>query len=57
LKTFAAAFNSPKYLRESAIGSGPYEFQQWTTGEFIRLKRKEKWWGDKIENPPLLMQA
>ena len=57
LKTFAAAFNSPKFLREPVVSSGPYEFQQWTTGEFIRLKRNEKWWGDKIENPPLLMQA
>jgi len=57
LMTFAAAYNSPKYLRESVVGSGPYEFKQWTTGEFIRLERKQKWWGDKIENPPLLMQA
>jgi len=57
LKSFATAFNSPKYLREAKVGSGPYDLDQWTTGEFIRLKRKEKWWGDKIENPPLLMQA
>ena len=57
LKTFATAYNSPKYLREAKVGSGPYELDQWTTGEFIRLKRKEKWWGDKIENPPLLLQA
>jgi peptide/nickel transport system substrate-binding protein len=27
------------------------------TGEFIRLKRKQNWWGDKIENAPLLLQA
>jgi peptide/nickel transport system substrate-binding protein len=57
LKTFATTYSSPKYLREPAVGSGPYELDQWTTGEFIRLKRKANWWGDKIENPPLLLQA
>jgi peptide/nickel transport system substrate-binding protein len=57
LKTFATDYSSPKFLRETVVGSGPYVFDQWSTGEFIRIKRAEHWWGDKIENPPLLMQA
>ena len=57
LKRFAILFESPEFLRETKIGSGPYEVDQWMTGEYIRLKRKENWWGDKIENPPLLLQA
>ncbi len=57
LKSFADHFNSPKYLREPSVGSGPYELEQWSTGEFIRLKRKANWWGNTLENPPLLMQA
>lgn len=57
LKQFATTYTSPKFFRETVIGCGPYQLDQWATGEFIRLKRTEKWWGDKIENPPLLMQA
>ncbi|HEX5111214.1 MAG TPA: ABC transporter substrate-binding protein, partial [Saprospiraceae bacterium] len=57
LKTFATAFSSPKFLRAIAVGCGPYVFDQWSTGEYIRIKRAKDWWGDKIENPPLLMQA
>jgi len=57
LKAFATNFNSPKLLREPAVGSGPYELDQWATGEFIRLKRKTNWWGDQLDHPPLLMQA
>ncbi len=57
LKRFALLFESPEFLREKVAGSGPYELDQWMTGEFIRLKRKQNWWGDKIENAPLLLQA
>ncbi len=57
LKSFATTYTSPKYFRETVIGCGPYQLDQWSTGEFIRLKRTANWWGDKIENPPLLMQA
>ena len=55
LKKFAADFESPKYLRETVTGSGPYELESWVTGEYIKLKRKEDWWGDQIKDAPLLM--
>jgi len=57
LKLFADLFQSPRFTREVVEGSGPYKFDAWTTGEFISLNRKENWWGDKIENRPLLLQA
>jgi peptide/nickel transport system substrate-binding protein len=57
LKRFATLYESPEFFRETVSGAGPYELDQWVTGEFIRLKRKENWWGDKIENGPLLLQA
>ena len=57
LKRFATLYESPEYFRETVVGSGPYVLDQWMTGEFIRLKRQEKWWGDNLKDPPLLLQA
>ncbi|MEP6646891.1 MAG: ABC transporter substrate-binding protein [Saprospiraceae bacterium] len=57
LKQFAESFESPHFGREMVMGAGPYELDNWTTGEFIRLKRKSNYWGDKISNPPLLVQG
>ncbi|HEY3387860.1 MAG TPA: ABC transporter substrate-binding protein [Saprospiraceae bacterium] len=57
LKRFASRFESPEFFRETVTGSGPYELDQWITGEYIRLKRKQNWWGDNIKDPPLLLQA
>lgn len=57
LKKFATEYESVKYFREVVTGSGPYELEDWVTGEYIRLKRKENWWGDQIDNRPLLLHA
>ncbi len=57
LKKFATTFESPHFFREVVTGAGPYELDTWVTGEFIRLKRKQSYWGDKISDPPLLIQA
>lgn len=57
LKRFATLFESPEYYRETVAGSGAYTLDEWMTGEYIRLKRIQNWWGDKISNPPLLLQA
>ena len=46
LKKFADFFNSeeagrnPKYL----IGSGPYIFDKWETGQFVELRRNPNYW-------------
>jgi len=49
IKQFAEAFNSPKFAREKGfvVGSGPYDFDGWETGQYISLSRKKDWWGDK----------
>ncbi|MEO5906115.1 MAG: ABC transporter substrate-binding protein [Saprospiraceae bacterium] len=57
LKLFAAQFESTQFLREKIEGSGPYKFDSWVTGEYIRIKRKEMWWGDKLTDRPLLLQG
>lgn len=50
LKEFGAEYNSEKYQREKGYigGSGPYEFDEWVTGQRIVLKKKKNWWGDKF---------
>ncbi|RPI15384.1 MAG: hypothetical protein EHM58_14240 [Ignavibacteriae bacterium] len=46
LKKFADFFNSedagrnPKYL----IGSGPYTFERWETGQYVELRRNPNYW-------------
>ena len=48
---FAKEFNSDKYSRDkgAVVGCGPYEFDQWISGQRVILKRKQNWWGDKLK--------
>ncbi len=59
LKAFAEEFNSPKFSREKGfvVGSGPYSFEGWETGQSITLKRKANWWGDKVKDSGDVLQA
>ncbi|MFN8286955.1 MAG: ABC transporter substrate-binding protein [Chitinophagales bacterium] len=49
---FADYFNSEKLAREHGfiVGCGPYEFDQWVTGQRITVKRKQNWWGDALKD-------
>lgn len=49
---FATDFNSEKYQREKGfiVGSGPYQFDEWITGQKIVLSKKKDWWGDKVKD-------
>ena len=57
LKTFASSFQSVTFFRDTVQGAGPYAFESWTTGESIKLKRKQNWWGDTVADAPLLLKA
>ncbi|MGB1204064.1 MAG: ABC transporter substrate-binding protein [Chitinophagales bacterium] len=50
IQEFAKEFNSSKFAREKGfvVGSGPYEFTEWETGQQIVLTKKKNWWGDKV---------
>lgn len=52
LKQFAEAFNSEKYAREKGFvsGSGPYQFEEWQSGQKIVLTKKANWWGNKLSS-------
>lgn len=54
LKRFAELFNSPKYSKETVMGSGPYRFVEWSNGQHIILERKKDWWGNQANNPMLV---
>jgi peptide/nickel transport system substrate-binding protein len=53
---FAEKFNSAKMKREPTeiIGSGPYKFVEWTTGQRVVLERKKDWWGDRVKGNKML---
>ncbi len=53
INAFAEQFESEKYQREKGwiVGSGPYEFVKWETGQYITLSRKASWWGDQVDDP------
>ena len=38
-------------FRFDPVGSGPFEWVEWTQGDFVRLQRNEDYWGD--ETPSL----
>jgi len=52
LQAFADEFLKPKYAREAGgvVGSGPYELEEWVTGQRLTLSKKESWWGDAVED-------
>ena len=52
LRKFADDYNSEKFQREKDYisGCGPYEFVEWVTGQRIKLKKKNNWWGDKLKS-------
>lgn len=46
MKAFAAHFNSSDVKRSTKlnVGSGPYVFDEWKTGESVSLRRNTSWW-------------
>jgi peptide/nickel transport system substrate-binding protein len=39
------AFNT-----EKPVGAGPFKFEDWTEGDFVRLTRWDDYWGDDVPN-------
>ena len=37
-------------FRFDPVGSGPFEWVEWTQGDFVRLRRNEDYWGDETPN-------
>ncbi len=45
---FATQFNDVRFQQDNCTGSGPYTLDAWETDQFIKISRKENWWGDKF---------
>ena len=47
---FAENFNSQKYQREKGyvVGCGPYQFEDWKTGQRLVITKVPNWWGEKF---------
>ena len=57
LVKFAQQFSSEELSRNAILGNGPYELSEWQTGQFLILKKKDKWWGEKYANQNALFMA
>lgn len=44
----SAMEKDPEGYAEHPIGTGPFEFVKWASGDYIELKTNENWWGGKI---------
>lgn len=53
LQKFAAVFNSNTFSREVVEGAGPYKLASWEADQYIKLIRKENWWGEHMHAPNL----
>lgn len=51
---FAKSFNDARFHADVSIGAGPYTIADHQTDQFVRLERKENWWGNKYPDRPLL---
>ena len=56
LLTFAEEFNSPDN-RENIVGSGPYKFEEWETGQRVVLSKKKDWWGNKYKGQNVFFES
>ncbi|AQL43390.1 ABC transporter substrate-binding protein [Halorientalis sp. IM1011] len=42
--------NKQSFNKENPVGAGPYEFDEWKQGEYVRLKKWGDYWADPTPN-------
>ncbi len=47
---FANTFNDSRFHSEVSVGSGPYRLTDWQTDQYIRIERKENYWGSSFSD-------
>lgn len=57
LQEFATILNTPKFSRETVVGSGPYTLKEWMTGEKVVLEKRADWWGDRYAEKESVLRA
>lgn len=53
-KQIAQSFSSVKFSNETISGAGPYELDSWETDQYLKLSRKDNWWGNNYPERTLL---
>lgn len=48
IRRFAERYNAMQREPQQIVGCGPYQLEEWTTGQQIVLRRKLTWWGDTL---------
>jgi peptide/nickel transport system substrate-binding protein len=56
---FANEFNAAQFMFDPMHikGSGAYELVEWKKNEYITLVKKQKWWGEGLENKNCFFEA
>ena len=56
-QAFVFQFSNPFLGREGVTGCGPYRIDQWVSNQYLRLKRKESWWGSSFRDSSINFSA
>ncbi|HNR08666.1 MAG TPA: ABC transporter substrate-binding protein [Saprospiraceae bacterium] len=56
-RDFAASLSRPEFGREGLSGGGPYRLEQWVANQYIKLKRKDQWWGQAFADSAVNFRA
>lgn len=51
---FATKLNSAYFMRDHVSGAGPYKLQSWSPNNYIKLQKKQNWWGEDLKTIPYL---
>lgn len=56
---YGELMNSERFQKDKDIlkGSGPYELDEWVSGQKIVLKRKQNWWGNALKGENCFFEA
>ncbi len=56
-RDFATSFSRPEFGREGLSGGGPYRLEEWVANQYIKLKRKDQWWGLELADSAVNFRA
>lgn len=46
----------PEGYAEAPVGTGPFKFLEWATGDYIKMEANEDWWGGQVTVKELMLR-
>ena len=46
----------PQRYAQHPVGSGPLKFEEWATGDYLRMNANTEWWGGKLNYDTLMLR-